>query len=255
MSRMISFAGIINARDLGGLTTADGKMIRKGLLLRAANLSQATEADLAKLRRDYRLSSIIDLRTAVERKEKPDRIPEDVELRIHPIFDEATAGITREDKTSSPFSLPDMVSLYRTMIVAEPCRAALHDVLTAIFTHDFEKGSVLWHCTAGKDRCGIVSSLVLAALGVSREEIMKDYAVNADEFIVQADALYRRALRSGRPEPVAAAARDVFLALPRYMESAFRAIDEEYGSSESYLTRGLQIPETVLKEFRNKMLT
>lgn len=50
-------------------------------------------------------------------------------------------------------------------------------------------------------------------------------------------------------------ARDVFLALPRYMESAFRAIDEEYGSTESYLTRGLQIPETVLKEFRNKMLT
>ena len=254
MSRMISFAGIINARDLGGLTTTGGETIRKGLLLRAANLSQATEADLAKLRRDYRLSSIIDLRTAVERKEKPDRIPEDVELRIHPIFDEATAGITREAKTSSPFSLPDMVSLYRTMIVAEPCRAALHDVLTAIFTHDFEKGSVLWHCTAGKDRCGIVSSLVLSALGVSREEIIKDYAVNADEFIVQADALYRRALRSGRPEPAAAAARDVFLALPKYMESAFRAIDDAYGSSKSYLTRGLQIPESLLAEFRNKLL-
>ena len=252
--RMISFAGIINARDLGGLTTTGGETIRKGLLLRAANLSQATDADLAKLRRDYRLSSIIDLRTAVERKEKPDRIPEDVELRIHPIFDEATAGITREDKTSSPFSLPDMVSLYRTMIVAEPCRAALHEVLTAIFTHDFEKGAVLWHCTAGKDRCGIVSSLVLSALGVRREEIMHDYAVNADEFIVQADALYRRALRCGRPAPVAAAARDVFLALPKYLESAFRAIDEDYGSSESYLTRGLRIPESMLVEFRNKLL-
>lgn len=255
MSRMISFAGIINARDLGGLTTIEGKTIRKGLLLRTANLSQATEADLSKLRQDYRLSAVIDLRTAVERKERPDRIPEGVEYRIIPIFDEAIAGITREGDTPSPFSLPDMVSLYRTMIIAEPCRAALHEVLTAIFAHDFEKGAVLWHCTAGKDRGGIVSSLVLAALGVSREEIMKDYAVNADEFIVQADALYRRALRSGRPEPVAAAARDVFLALPKYMESAFRAIDEEYSSSESYLTRGLQIPETVLKEFRNKMLT
>ena len=255
MSRMIAFAGIINARDLGGLTTIEGKTIRKGLLLRTANLSQATEADLSKLRQDYRLSAVIDLRTAVERKERPDRIPEGVEYRITPIFDEAIAGITREGDTPSPFSLPDMVSLYRTMIIAEPCRAALHEVLTAIFAHDFEKGAVLWHCTAGKDRGGIVSSLVLAALGVSREEIMKDYAVNADEFIVQADALYRRALRSGRPEPVAAAARDVFLALPKYMESAFRAIDEEYSSSESYLTRGLQIPETVLKEFRNKMLT
>ena len=254
MSRMITFAGIINARDLGGLTTIEGKTIRKGLLLRAANLSQATEADLSKLRQDYRLSSVIDLRTAAERQERPDRILEGVEYRINPIFDETTAGITREGDAPSPFSLPDMVSLYRTMIIAEPCRAALHEVLTAIFAHDFEKGAVVWHCTAGKDRGGIVSSLVLAALGVSREEIMKDYAVNADEFIVQADALYRRALRSGRPEPVAAVARDVFLALPKYMESAFRAIDEEYGSFESYLTRGLHIPETMLKEFRNKML-
>lgn len=254
MSRMIAFAGIINARDLGGLTASEGKTVRKGLLLRAANLSQATEADLSKLRQDYRLSTVIDLRTAVERKEKPDRIPEGVEYRIHPIFDEATAGITREGDTPSPFTLPDMVSLYRTMIVAESCREALHKVLTAIFTHDFEKGAVLWHCTAGKDRCGIVSSLVLAALDVGREEIMKDYAVNADAFIVQADALYRQALRSGRPESAAAAARDGFLALPKYMESAFRAIDETYGSSESYLTRGLQISESVLEGFRNKLL-
>ena len=123
MSRMISFAGIINARDLGGLTTADGKTIRKGLLLRAANLSQATDADLAKLRRDYRLSSIIDLRTAVERKEKPDRIPEDVELRIHPIFDEATAGITREDKSSKKSTLILLKSEYFYVVLARKrCR-------------------------------------------------------------------------------------------------------------------------------------
>lgn len=254
VSRMISFAGIINARDLGGLTTNEGETIRKGLLLRTANLSQATEADLARLREEYRLSMVIDLRTGVERKEKPDRIPEGAEYRTNPIFDEATAGITREGDTPNPFTLPDMVSLYRTMIEAEPCRAALHEALMAIFTHDYEQGAVLWHCTAGKDRCGIVSSLVLSALGVNREEIMKDYSVNADEFVVKADEFYRRALRSGRPEPVAAAARDVFLALPKYMESSFRAIDEEFDSTEAYLTCGLQIPEAVLEAFKNKML-
>ena len=52
MSRMIAFADIINARDLGGLTTREGNTIRKGSLLRTANLSQATEADLATLRQD-----------------------------------------------------------------------------------------------------------------------------------------------------------------------------------------------------------
>ena len=123
-----------------------------------------------------------------------------------------------------------------------------------ILTHDFENGAVLWHCTAGKDRCGIVSSLVLAALRVDRTEIMKDYAVNADEFIAQSDALYRRVLRSGRGEPAAAAARDVFLALPKYMESAFNAIDEQFGSSEAYLHDGLKISEKVLSDFRIKLL-
>ena len=111
MSSMIAFAGIINARDLDGLTTTEGETIRKGLLLRAANLSLATKADLAKLRQDYRLSSIIDLHTAVERKEKPDRIPEDGELRIHPIFDEAPAGITREDNTSIDSGTYSIISL------------------------------------------------------------------------------------------------------------------------------------------------
>ena len=147
-----------------------------------------------------------------------------------------------------------MAHLYRVMVTAESCREALRSALMKIFTHDYEQGAVLWHCTAGKDRCGIVTSLVLAALGVERGEIMKDYAVNADEFIAEADALYRRALRSGRPEPAAAAARDVFLALPRYMEAAFQAIDEQFESTEAFLTEGLGIPEAVISEFRIKLL-
>ena len=254
MVRYIPFKGVINSRDLGGLLNAEGKSIRKGLLLRSANLSQATASDLEKLSGEYHLSMVIDLRTQAERRGKPDKLPDEVTYLSNPIFDEATAGITREDGTPAPFSLPDMAHLYRVMVTAESCREALRSALMKIFTHDYEQGAVLWHCTAGKDRCGIVTSLVLAALGVERGEIMKDYAVNADEFIAEADALYRRALLSGRPEPAAAAARDVFLALPRYMEAAFQAIDEQFESTEAFLTEGLGIPEAVISEFRIKLL-
>ncbi len=225
MSRMITFAGIINARDLGGLTTIEGKTIRKGLLLRTANLSQATEADLSKLRQDYRLSAVIDLRTAVERKGRPDRIPEGVEYRINPIFDEATAGITREGDAPSPFSLPDMVTLYRTMIVAEPCRAALHEVLTVIFTHDYEKGAVLWHCTAGKDRGGIVAAMVLRVLGVGRDHVMQDYLRSNDTCVEESEAAYRNMLAEGQTEEFALGVRDAFLAKPEYLQAAFDAHD------------------------------
>ena len=254
MIRSILFDGIINGRDLGGLVTSEGRTIRTGLLLRTANLAQATDNDLQKLKNEYRLSLVIDLRTQAERNGKPDKLPEGTEYLPNPIFDEATAGITRENDSPSPFALPDMTQLYKTMVLAEPCRAAFHRALMAIFTHDYEQGAVLWHCTAGKDRCGMVSMLVLAALGVDRSEIMKDYAVNPDEFIAQADGLYRKALCSGRAESVAAAARDVFLALPKYMESAFEAIDEQYGSIRSYLVDGLSIPESVLSDFQIKLL-
>ena len=254
MKRSIAFQGIINGRDMGGIVNTEGKTIRSGLLLRTANLTQATDADLQRLAEDYRLTTVIDLRTEGERRGHPDRVPQGADYITRPIFDEATAGITREDGTPSPLALPDMVQLYRTMIVSPTCQFALSDILMTILTHDFENGAVLWHCTAGKDRCGIVSSLVLAALRVDRTEIMKDYAVNADEFIAQSDALYRRVLRSGRGEAAAAAARDVFLALPKYMDSAFNAIDEQFGSSEAYLLDGLKIPEETLSEFRIKLL-
>ena len=254
MVRLIPFQGIINSRDLGGLKNAEGRSVRKGLLLRTGNLSQATDLDLAKLSDEYHLATVIDLRTKAERKGKPDRLPQDVHYIANPIFDEVTAGITREDGTPTPFALPDMAHLYRVMVTAEPCREALRIALMAIFTHDYNQGAILWHCTAGKDRCGIVTWLVLEALGLDRSEVMKDYAVNADEFIAEADAVYRKALRSGRPEPKAAAARDVFLALPRYMESAFQAVDEEYDSTASFLTEGLGIPESTLSDFQVKLL-
>ena len=254
MDRFIPFKGIINSRDLGGLKNNEGRTVRKGLLLRTANLSQATDSDLARLSDEYRLSMVIDLRTKSEQKSKPDRLPEKVIYLPLPVFDEAAAGITHEEERPSPFTLPDMAWLYRVMVTEKSCRSALHTALTAIFTHDYDHGAVLWHCAGGKDRCGIVSSLVLAALGVDRRDIMEDYAINPEEFIAEADAIYRSALRSGRPEPEASAARDVFLALPRYMESAFQAIDEHYAGSDAFLTDGLKIPEAVIAEFRSRML-
>ena len=228
--------------------------MRKGLLLRTANLSQATHSDLCRLSDEYRLSMIIDLRTKSEQKNKPDKLPEGACYMSAPVFDEAAAGITHEEERPSPFTLPDMAHLYRVMVTAESCRSALHTVLQAIFSHDYDQGAVLWHCAGGKDRCGVVTALVLAALNVDRREIMKDYAINPDEFLSEADGIYRSALHSGRTEAEAAAARDVFLALPRYMESAFQAIDEQYDCMDSFLRDALEMPESVIAEFRRKVL-
>ena len=83
---------------------------------------------------------------------------------------------------------------------------------------------------------------------------MRDYAINDEVFLVDAEALYRRMLDEGRSEAVAATARDCFLAMPHFMRSALSAIDEEYESTDEFLTAGLNIPEELLRDFRAKLL-
>ena len=130
------------------------------------------------------ISAVIDLRTSTERERMPDAVPDDVEYHMVPILDEATAGITREATLTK---VPDMVSLYRTVVVS--CQEQIQRALSIIFTHDYSTGGVLWHCTAGKDRCGIITAYVLAALGVSRDDIMTDYLISNESCIPEADAL------------------------------------------------------------------
>ena len=74
--RTIVFEGINNCRDLGGLKNSEGKTIRRGCLIRSAHLGEASDNDIKKLR-EMHLQTVVDLRTIVETREKPDRYPEE----------------------------------------------------------------------------------------------------------------------------------------------------------------------------------
>ncbi len=252
MQRTIVFDGIPNCRDLGGLRNTAGQTIRRGRLLRAAHLHMASRRDLRRLAGEYRLTLLVDLRTPYERAQKPDRLPQGVTALTLPIFDEVTAGITREDGTPAPLIVPDMRALYRIMVRRDNCRAALGQALRAIMSQ--EEGAVLWHCTAGKDRCGLVSALLLTALGADRETIMDDYLLTNKTAAPEAERYYRELLSDGIEEHRAAAVRDVFLAREDYLLGAFEEIDTAFGGGDAFLRRGLGLPETALARFRERML-
>lgn len=254
MDRRLRFEGIENCRELGEIPVAEAKYIRSGLLLRSANLFRASGTDVKILNGTYRLHTVIDLRTETERRQKPDPVMEGVEYLCLPIFDEATGGITREEDGPAQFVLPDMRSLYRTMVTDTECLRAFSRVLTVIFSHDFEKGSILWHCTAGKDRCGLVSALVLAALGASEEVITEDYLLTNESCEKEAEELYSFVLSTGRTEAEAAAAREVFLAKREYLEATFAAIRERFGSMDAFFRDGLRISEELMEGFRATVL-
>ena len=255
--RRISFEGISNARDLGGLVTADGRKVRSGFLIRSANLSAATASDIRKLREDYHLSLVLDLRTNMARKMKPDVLIEGVENRHILIFDDTLIGITHEndrDYARRKTPMPDLSKLYKAMVTMDMCRERFGQILTLIMEHDFEKGSVLIHCSEGKDRAGIITAFLLSALGVDRRQIMEDYLITNEVNVEKAESYYRSVLENGADREVAESVKNAFLAKEEYLQGAFESIDSNWTDFDTYLTQGLGVRQETAEVFRRKIL-
>ena len=269
-TRKITFEKIHNCRDFGGLTTTDGYYVRSGHMLRSANLSEASEADISRLAGTYHLKKIIDLRTTMEKEQKPDVKIDGVEYIHIPIFDEIKIGISHEKETDAIMNdgqtveanakqqpkdnmIPDMEDMYRLVVSDKSCMENISRVLQIILQHDYDSGSILWHCTEGKDRCGMVSAFILSILTVDKNTILNDYLLTNEVNGPKADMYYQKVLESGKPEAFALAVKNAFLAKEEYFDAAFDVIDKEYGGVAAYIHDGLNIPEEMLEDFRSKV--
>ncbi len=161
-SRTLRIDGVLNARDVGGLTGELGT-VRRGLLFRAACLSGLTPTGARGLAR-YGLRTVIDLRTALERQQEPNLVAGAAEL----------AGV-REVCVELLSTLQDLPvvseELYRHLV--ERCGPGI----VAVFEELATPGTLpaLVHCLVGKDRTGLTVALLLDLLGVERPAILADY--------------------------------------------------------------------------------
>ena len=171
-------------RDLGGTGN-----VPKGLFLRSGKLSILTSTECAALCEKYHISSIIDLRTPVESAEFPDLLPDGVEYLSMPLLKDAAVGITHETG-SDPMTIiknlrkhpeqlkamiPDFKELYIQIVTDPYSRGQLDKVVATLRGNAAQGKCTLFHCTAGKDRTGIVSMALLKSYGVSDDEIVRDF--------------------------------------------------------------------------------
>lgn len=251
-----------NLRDLGGMPTTDGHCVRHNRFLRSANLQALTQRDQHRLLQSG-LTTILDLRTPIEIEEKPDVQINGVENIAVPILSDQSMGITRE-RGADPIqairsmrrqpqqlqkSLPDFCKLYEGMVTNPTSQAGLAQALNIIIDCSLRGECVLYHCTVGKDRTGILSALILSLLGVDRATILRDY-------VATNRAARREANRKGllvalmtRSISVGKIVRPLFLANPHWLEHALNTIDEQYGGVQEYATRVLNIPQERLLAF------
>ena len=252
--RTIVFEGINNCRDLGGLKNSEGMTIRRGCLIRSAHLGNASGNDIEKLQ-GMHLQTVVDLRTIAETHEKPDRYPEETVYHNNYIFPEHKDGISHEED-SRPLDLSkiNLGNTYAFMMKDEQCCRHFGNALKIIMNTDFDKGCVLWHCTEGKDRCGLVSAFLLTVLGVDEKVIREDYLLTNVVNGPKAEMLYRTYKDMGRSEDDCQGIRNVILAKEEYFDAAMQRIREKFETMENFLISGLHLEPEQMKRFREKML-
>ncbi|MET0642640.1 MAG: tyrosine-protein phosphatase [Jiangellaceae bacterium] len=222
-TRRLAWEGLLNARDLGGYRTADGRVTRWGAIVRSDNLTPLTAAGRAALLA-YGVRSIVDLRRPEEAREHPNPFAEPgshgLEYLNVPFEDPAVYAFTEEPES--------LTVVYQLMLDHYQSRVA--DVMTSVA--DAPPGGVLVHCMGGKDRTGLVSALLLDLAGVDRETIAADYAATQD-YLRERDDEWVRTGPGERAERERLVAK--FSAKAEVMRDVLTQIDDRFGSVERYL--------------------
>jgi protein-tyrosine phosphatase len=219
-SRWFGLEGSFNARHTGGYEAAGGVTRHDGLL-RADSLHKLTAAD-QQLLIDAGLRTVIDLRYVGELDSAPNVFAAAGTVTYHhvPVF--------RVAPDTSPAAAPELAAIYRYMV--DECQPGLRQALEIIA--DAEPGAVLIHCTAGKDRTGVLTALALAAVGVPRAIIVTDYALTTEAM----QRLRPRLLSNPDLTPEAIAHIDKLLGSePELMNDLLDYLEQAYGSIEAYL--------------------
>lgn len=269
--QFILVQGIVNARDLGGYAVQDGRRVRDGLLLRSAHLAEATDTDLQYLSQ-LPTAAVIDMRKEDEKKGKVDRTVPGAEYIPLPIDATGNAGAGMTEKEKKKFTGHKKFEVKKIIVAAAFNKKAqevareMYPILlfrpesqeqfAAFFRHVLaaERGAVLYHCSQGKDRTGIASALLLAALGADRDTIVSDF--DATNKVYESDVkkfsvLVR--LLGGKDEEVGVVKAFLGCNTDNFIRALDR-IDREYGSLDAYLHGPMGLTDEDIQTLRARYL-
>ena len=241
-------------RDLGGIKNKEGKTIKPNMIVRGKSLYKINRKEIEQIRK-YKLSKVIDLRTAVEADEKPNTIIDNIKYLHMPIFKEKTAGITHEKEENKLKMLMNMVSienLYKLMVTDEYSIGQLKNIIHEIINSDTYP--VPFHCTAGKDRTGVVAMLLLNILDVDEKTIMSNYLEINKTHKPKANLFYALINILMWNKELAIKARSYYMVHESYLQTAIESIKEKYGTIDNYIKEALGVTDEMKQAFKNKVL-
>ncbi|MCA3184909.1 tyrosine-protein phosphatase [Cupriavidus sp. EM10] len=232
---------IANARDLGGLVGHAGRRIRQNRLYRSANPALGCAADLDKLHA-LQLDIVVDFRSTGEKSPAEDAFGERFEWLAVPVLD----GTMSMDVLLPRLRASNAAQMHGFMLDVYRDFPVRYRQAFGTFLRHAEAGKTLYyHCTAGKDRTGFASLLLLGALGVSQDDIVANY-LESNHWNQRFNE--RMLAGVGQIGVTADAMLPLLEVRPEYIEASMDAITATYGSLERFLADDLGVDVAVLRD-------
>lgn len=274
ISKNLGLTGVKNARDFGGYRVGVGKKIREHQLLRSADLSNATDQDIAILEDTFKIAEVFDFRTTKEMFAAPDIQPNNcLYISLPCLEDEVSSteeyiGISVENINSSDLSalsetLLDSISnrrvknlanyLYPLIIRTRVIQEQYEEFLDSITVLPKDQATLI-HCTHGKDRTAWAVTYLLAALGADRATLVKEFMKCNDYYKPIIDEFVEKAKKKGCNNTQIEYLKALIGVSEKNVEDALDMIDKRYGSMEQYLTDVLKCDEGQRQKLRDRFL-
>ena len=258
-THLSTLAGSCNLRDVGGVSTVDGRRVRRGRLLRSGVLTRLTPAAVRELQA-LPVRAVCDLRRTEERERHPNpsfgpdvqQFEWDSTVASSPIRE---PGFVRSESVDAARAA--MVAMYgRIPFLLQSRLAGAFRALAHA-----RDGATIVHCSAGKDRTGVAVALVLEALGVPRDAVVADYVLTRQAVDLRRELFGDDATGAGLAANAAPfralpefALDAVLDARPEYILAALAAVEDRHGTVERYVFDELGLAPTMLADVRECLL-
>ncbi|MCT2564606.1 tyrosine-protein phosphatase [Chryseobacterium herbae] len=255
--KTIEIKKVYNFRTVGNIKNSEGRTLKEGKFYRSGHLHKLKKKSFKELE-SLGIKEIIDLRNSKEIADKPDNLPTDIIYKKYSAFEDEGDQLTQakklvlKGKVNGSDADKRMLDFYRDYVTENP------EVIKKIITDILESDQpVLYHCTAGKDRTGITTALILTILKFDKETIYNDYILSNN---------YRKKLVLKRlnladnlhflyPKMDVKVLEKLSWVETAYLDAAFDEINKKYGSIDAYIQKVLGISgnkrEEYVKKFTN----